>query len=241
MRGLRGALAFLTRLPLRCKVEDLGPSLSWYAFVGGLIGLVPTLILWRRSDLFGAFWAAAFLWLQNGGLHLDGLADSCDALFSGAEGEKFLTVLKDSRLGTFGALGLMLVVGGNWVALTTLAPFFPQAVVLTTAAARALPPLLLRSQSYVGQLASPHASQATTAKVLVNLATVGLFFALCAPFTFSRYLMLWLVCALISFGVTLLVVRRLCTKGGGLRGDFLGCGLELFQTLTLTLLGVMIR
>jgi adenosylcobinamide-GDP ribazoletransferase len=63
--------------------------------------------------LCGLVWLAAEIWITRG-MHWDGVADLCDAMGS----TRFWEVLKDSRMGTFGALGLMLVLAGQWVAVT---------------------------------------------------------------------------------------------------------------------------
>ena len=63
---------------------------------------------------------AAWLWMaleawSTRGLHWDGLADLGDASGSGAQGERFWAILRDSRLGAFGALHLLLAFGGMWL------------------------------------------------------------------------------------------------------------------------------
>jgi len=111
------ALTFLTVFPWRWSGEaspgDLGRSLFWYPFVGALLGL----IYWGAGILLIRFFlptaAAAILLvltvLLTRGLHLDGLADTMDGLGGGRTLEERLAIMKDSRLGAFGGISLVLV------------------------------------------------------------------------------------------------------------------------------------
>jgi len=111
------ALTFLTVFPWRWSGEaspgDLGRSLFWYPFVGALLGLIycGAGILLIRFFLPTA--SAAILLvltvLLTRGLHLDGLADTMDGLGGGRTPEERLTIMKDSRLGAFGGVALVLV------------------------------------------------------------------------------------------------------------------------------------
>lgn len=111
------ALTFLTVFPWRWSGEaspgDLGRSLFWYPFVGALLGL----IYWGAGILLSRFFlptaAAAIMLvltvLLTRGLHLDGLADTMDGLGGGRTPEERLAIMKDSRLGAFGGVALVLV------------------------------------------------------------------------------------------------------------------------------------
>lgn len=126
MKGLRTALGFLTILPVRPPVDyqpgDLGRAAVWFPFTGLLIGaLLGAGVLVLQGFLppsvtavvIVAFWA--FL---TGGLHLDGLADCGDGLSVAASPERRLEIMRDPRLGTFGAtaLGLHLLLKTSLVA-----------------------------------------------------------------------------------------------------------------------------
>ena len=114
---LRTALAFLTRLVPAKAVEppDLAASMAAFPLVGlvlGVAGLLPVLALAEHPWLAAWVWVVAQLWLTRG-LHQDGLADVADAWGSGARGERFLEILKDSRVGAFGVMGLFLGMSGQ--------------------------------------------------------------------------------------------------------------------------------
>jgi adenosylcobinamide-GDP ribazoletransferase len=108
-------MTFLTTLPAPSFVVPtggLGLAGRWFPLVGLVIGL----LLWGVQSLAALFfppllvgalvvlaWAAL-----TGGLHLDGLADCCDGLLATTSRERRLEILRDPRVGSFGALGLIL-------------------------------------------------------------------------------------------------------------------------------------
>ena len=70
----------------------------------------------------GAFLVVTALVVLTGGLHLDGLGDCADGLFGGWTVERRLEIMRDSRVGSFGAIAIVLVLVGDVVALGTLSP-----------------------------------------------------------------------------------------------------------------------
>lgn len=117
MNGLRLALGFLTILPVRPKdrmeTGDLGQAAIWYPLVGMLIGgavwgLYEILQLVFPGPLAAALTVAGWV-LLTGGLHLDGLADSCDGLFVSASPQRRLEILRDTGVGAFGVVGVSLL------------------------------------------------------------------------------------------------------------------------------------
>lgn len=133
LAGLNLALGFLTTLPVPPLSAELfithpelpGQSFAWYPLVGALLGafLVGASWLLRFSALAPAVQAGLLLtgWiLLSGGLHLDGLLDTCDALFAPVDFERRLQILKDVHTGAFGVIGLVLLVGLKWTLLSQL-------------------------------------------------------------------------------------------------------------------------
>jgi adenosylcobinamide-GDP ribazoletransferase len=110
------ALTFLTVLPWRglgqVGPQDLARSLFWFPWVGLILGLGFWGAFLGLQSIFPPVAAAALLLaltvLATRGLHLDGLADTVDGLGGGSTPEKRLAIMKDSRLGAFGAVSLFL-------------------------------------------------------------------------------------------------------------------------------------
>jgi adenosylcobinamide-GDP ribazoletransferase len=126
------ALRFLSILPIPGKAvatdKQLGRSTGWYPLVGALLGAM----LFGVAYLFTRLWSAlpaAFLclvvWtLFSRGLHLDGLADSFDGVLGGAERNRRLEIMKDSRIGVFGVVAVVIVLIGKFALLTELVGVF---------------------------------------------------------------------------------------------------------------------
>lgn len=132
------ATQFLTRVPVPSAGDSqphrLSESLRYFPLVGGLVGLAGVSVWWLSSHWFprpvavGLMLAASLL--ITGAFHEDGFADACDGLGGGNTRERALAIMKDSRIGAFGAMGLIMLLGLKWSALIALpAAAFPLIVV----------------------------------------------------------------------------------------------------------------
>ncbi|MFL6450317.1 MAG: adenosylcobinamide-GDP ribazoletransferase [Bryobacteraceae bacterium] len=118
---LLGAIQFLTVLPIPGKTATPGRSALFFPLVGALLGAFCGVVLELCRRPFGAS-LSALLALSgaialSGGLHEDGLADCADALRAGRTREKMISILKDSRIGVYGAIALILSIALRWQAL----------------------------------------------------------------------------------------------------------------------------
>ncbi len=122
----RLALILLTRLPAG-RLADPVPPLASAAWAYPLVGLVVGAIGWAvqagalamgLGEASAALMALGVMVLATGGLHLDGLADLADGLGGGRDRAHALEIMRDSRIGTYGALALILAVGLGIAALT---------------------------------------------------------------------------------------------------------------------------
>lgn len=121
------ALSFLTILPVSPQTTallPLGRAARFFPLVGLLLGALLTSAHFVFSTFFNPLLAATLtvsLWaLLTGGLHLDGLADCCDGLLAAAPPERRLEIMRDPRVGAFGAVGLSLCLIAKVTALATL-------------------------------------------------------------------------------------------------------------------------
>ena len=126
--SLRRAWAFLTRLPGGAHPEtdrELGRSVGWFPAVGAVIGALSGALYWALHGPLGAPIAAVLAVAAGaaatGGFHEDGLADTADAL-GGSTRSRRLEIMKDSRLGAFGVLALVLSTLVRVFAVSSLAP-----------------------------------------------------------------------------------------------------------------------
>ena len=129
MKGLLGAVSFLTRVPVGGGIREAGElagSVPWFPVVGAGVGLAEAGVYAGARMLLPPLVAASLAVvagiLLTGAFHEDGLGDTADAFAGGWDRESTIRILKDPRLGTFGVLavaaGLLLRVG----AVAALAP-----------------------------------------------------------------------------------------------------------------------
>jgi adenosylcobinamide-GDP ribazoletransferase len=137
LRDLLTAFQFLTRIPVPAAhfhTDSLAQSVRFFPLVGLFIGLaagVLRLALARLLDpaLTVAF-VLLFLVMVTGALHEDGLADAADGLGGGWNTQQVLAIMRDSRIGSYGAIALVLSLLLRWLLLSRLpaASFLPVVV-----------------------------------------------------------------------------------------------------------------
>lgn len=143
VRAFITAVQFLTRVPIKGGVDGpeddrtlLVDAVGYFPLVGAMIGLATGTAVYATGQIWNP-WIAIGLALTveallTGGFHEDAVADTCDAFGGGWTREQTLTILKDSRVGSYGALGLILAIGLRW---SCLAAIDIEAVILATIAA----------------------------------------------------------------------------------------------------------
>jgi adenosylcobinamide-GDP ribazoletransferase len=244
------ALQFLTRVPVPAS---LGYSAAWlqasvrhFPAVGLLVGAFAALVLWAAAHLWPAAVAVALsmgatVWL-TGAFHEDGLADTCDALGGAVSRERALEIMKDSRLGSYGTIGLVAVLGLKAAALYGLAVRDLDATLaalpLAHALSRAAPVLLLRLLPYAGDAAQAKAKPMATTASDGNVAVALLWCVVAAALACAWHLDAAhvLLAALAAAVVAFAMARWLRLRLGGFTGDTLGAaqqGAELAVYLAL--------
>lgn len=248
MRPLLIAVQFLTRLPVpgghdAVTPDDMARATAWFPLVGCLIGGATATAMWCLSHLW-PWWLAVLLglaleaWL-TGALHEDAVADFFDAFGGGWQREDVLRILKDSRLGSYGALALLLA-----VALRAGATFELQPVALVALMASAglgrwmclwlmyrLPPVSGRTG--LAQDVSRGVSFGQLQWGSWSLLPAAAWMAWLRPWHMGLAT-LGLVC--FAWGFSRLLRRRL----GGTTGDCLGCACYLSQLIVLLALAAQL-
>ncbi len=238
-RELAAATALLTRLPVGGLVGDdaavLGRAVWAYPLVGAAVGAVGGLAWWIGARLglapaVAAAWTLAALLLATGALHEDGLADVADAAGGGTR-ERRLAIMRDSRIGTFGAAALVLSLGARGAALVALGARVWPALIAAGALARGAILVLIaalepaRPEGLAAALGRPPRARLAAGgglAVLVALALLPIMQATMAA-------------AAAAFAALLLaaIARR---RFGGYTGDVLGAGSVLAECVVLSLL-----
>ena len=235
MTRLLAALALLTRIPVRRAFDgrDVGRASVFYPLIGAGIGGLQ-LALWhvagqRLPSLVGAVLLVAFsAWLTRG-LHLDGVADFVDGLGGGASREEALRIMRDSRIGAFGAMALILVLAAKIAALDALGNAIYPAVVLAPALSRWSLVVLSFTMPYArkdGGLTSAVTDHVRWLELVgASVLSIGLVCATSARLGLG----MWGGVALVSVVVALIARSRL----GGVTGDVLGANVELAEAAAL--------
>ncbi|HCN18350.1 MULTISPECIES: adenosylcobinamide-GDP ribazoletransferase [Psychrobacter] len=245
-RLLLVAMQFLTRLPVPSfssyDPQWLHQSSRHFPAVGLLIGLLCAGVFWLGSVLFTPLVAAVISTVfgirLTGAFHEDGLADSCDGLGGGLTRERTLTIMKDSRLGTYGVLGL---VSALLLKVTLLASMPPSvaiiALIIGHTASRLLCISLLALLPYGGEIehakAKPMAQQLTPLQGLLSsgwLLLAGVLVTLIFPYTVQQIgVGQWLLALLLALIATDYMRRLLRRRLDGYTGDGLGATQQLSE------------
>ncbi len=125
------ALMYYTRIPCPAWVDyqerRLHKATRYFPLIGWVIGLVAGILFLAGSYLFGVhlgiLLSIAGSVLATGAFHEDGFADSCDGFGGGWTKEKILESMKDSRVGTYGVVGLVLILSFKFLALQQLVAY----------------------------------------------------------------------------------------------------------------------
>ncbi len=235
---VRAAFALLTRLPVGTAGLDAtgAPAFAVVGAVVGILGAVPFVLLGPGEPLLAAVAAVAVMALVSGALHLDGLADTADALLVADRG-RAEQARKDPAIGPGGAVTLVLVLGAQVAALSSLAPAGPllgaAVCVVAGTVSRLVPvvlPRLARGRPRTGGLGSWFAERVSTLDVLVAVVTGVAIVAVAAVLAGSAIPLVGAVSGLV---VGLLAGVSIVAARGQLDGDGLGASVELALAATL--------
>ncbi|MGI6084579.1 MAG: adenosylcobinamide-GDP ribazoletransferase [Acetivibrionales bacterium] len=229
-------IQFLTRIPIPVKIEmnkkTVSKGLLFFPLIGMMVGGISWLFYYSLSFVdngLAAFGAVLGAITATGGLHLDGLADTCDGLFSARSGERILEIMKDSRTGTFGVIAIVLDLLARYIIIKALNPESVLiALVIISGASRLIASMLVtfgRSIRF-GGLGSLFSSSASRLYFWISAVVFTFIGILSGEFPFICSLLIML---LFAFGL----MRCSYKKIGGLTGDVYGAGIEMTEILGL--------
>jgi len=230
------AFALLTRLPVPDH-RSSGAASAWaWPLVGAVLGAfaawVGALALWL--GLTPGVAAALILALGamlTGGLHEDGLSDTADGLFGGWTRERRLEIMKDSRVGSYGVLALLLVTLARWSALATILTSGSLWGLVAVGALSRMPMAVIMS-------ALPNARGAglshATGRPSADGVLVGAVLAFATACLFAGWASLPMVLA--AALTSLALARSAKARIGGQTGDILGAAQQLAEAACLAVL-----
>ncbi|EKN4769453.1 adenosylcobinamide-GDP ribazoletransferase [Yersinia enterocolitica] len=242
LRLFLATLQFMTRIPVPERwtqglaLDNYERGIIGFPFigliVGGIGGVIFTLLApWCGVPLAALGYVLA-LALVTGAFHLDGLADTCDGVFSARKSEQMLEIMRDSRLGTNGGLALIFIVVAKVLVVSELALRDAPMLLMLTAtsvAGRTVIVLLMYRQRYAREgngLGNIYIGKVTGKQTLVTLAGGAILI-----------LLLGQSAALLALVTSMVVVALLATylrrRLGGQTGDTLGAAAEVGELVFL--------
>jgi adenosylcobinamide-GDP ribazoletransferase len=234
-------MGLLTRLPVWRLVPEAPArfvAAIWaYPLVGALVGVIGAGIyagctLLGVSPAVSAIWTVAAMLLVTGGLHEDGLADTLDGLGGGGTAERKLAIMRDSRIGAFGAMGLVLVLILQVAALTAIGTASGVAVALVVSGAVSRGGIIVallttgpaRKDGMASGLSEPPLREACAGLGFAALAAIVL-----APGGFAAI-------AVLTVAAAVGMARLARAQIGGHTGDILGATAILAECAALSVL-----
>jgi len=236
-RETKTAAAFLTRIPVRDAELPLplAEAPRGFPLVGIVVGAAAAAAYGVAAE-FGlpaavaAFLAVGALVLITGGLHEDGLADTADGFGAGRDRDATLAIMRDSRIGSYGVLALVIVVGLRVLCVAELHGTFTVVLTLIAAAAgsRAILPAVLFFMPPARTDGLGHAAGRPAKRLTIDAVAIGGALVLIGLGPFGGLLGIS-VAAFVALMIGRLALRRI----GGQTGDVLGAIQQAAETAIL--------
>lgn len=239
MKLFFSTMGFLTRFPVGkwggelLEKEEFAKGIVFYPLIGLIIGIYMMVVYCGASYFVQGFFPVVLGLLCQiiitGGFHLDGLADTCDGLFSARKPERMLEIMRDSRVGTNGVIAIVFDILCKVFLLGSLSAYQSMiGFLLMPVAGKMVTPLLMKSPyaRKEGGLGSLYVRENYSAYFWISMISGMVFLVL-------------------GYGVMAVVPISICFLGGfffreyckkiigGMTGDTLGAGCELVEILFL--------
>ncbi|WP_010180789.1 adenosylcobinamide-GDP ribazoletransferase [Aquimarina agarilytica] len=231
------ALMFFTRIPCPKWVNHdptyLQKSSKYFPLVGSIVGgigafffYVAQLIFSIEISLLISMASTIFI---TAGFHEDGFADVCDGFGGGWTKEKILMIMKDSRLGTYGVIGLILLLGIKFTALREMnSTQISIAIISAHALSRFMATTLLFTHSYVQDIEKSKIKPSAQSMTITQLSIAGIFGIL--PLLLFQNV--WVFLIVIPAYISKMYLGQKFTKWiGGQTGDCAGAVQQLSEVV----------
>ncbi|QUX94976.1 adenosylcobinamide-GDP ribazoletransferase [Marinomonas sp. CT5] len=232
-QGFKRSLVTYTRIPLKVDWSDEiehTPAVCFLPWVGLIVGLVSAWPLWFDwSTSLQALLMLLTAVLLTGGFHEDGLMDSCDGLVGGWDKEQRLSIMKDSRIGSYAALSIWFSLTLKWLLLSEWLQIIPDSFLgfiytlsgwcLVHVIARFIPIVLMNTLDYVSL------GHSKASSMIAKLQPSQWLLALlpCLLIGVLAFSVFDLIITFVFLAVLLLLMRLyLRRKISGFNGDTLG-------------------
>mgnify|MGYP000857584167 FL=1 len=236
IRSLILMFQFMTRLPIPIEIEmdkeTISKGIIFLPLVGMVVGAISWVVYYLLSFIntdIAALGAVIANVAATGGLHIDGLSDTCDGFFSARSRERILEIMKDSRVGTFGVIAIVMTLLAKYTLISNL----PQdmifsALILASGASRFAASFLITfgKSARPGGLGDMFSSSSSKAYFWLSAGIFSAIGIILGGWAFIKSLVV-----ILAFG--LLLMRRSYRIIGGLTGDVYGAAIEISDILGL--------
>ena len=226
------AVGFYTRIPIPSWVgygaEQLNASRKYFPLIGAIVGGMMLAVYFSSELIFPKTISILLSMiagiLTTGAFHEDGFADVCDGFGGGWTKEQILTIMKDSRVGTYGVVGLGLLLSLKFLILLEIAGVSPHlfwsGILSGQIVSRFIASTMIDTHAYVRDIDTSKVKPMASARLKTPAWLVGFFFGLVSLLTLPSY---WLgLAAVVAFGSKVVLAQYFKRWIGGYTGDCLG-------------------
>ncbi|SFJ54945.1 Adenosylcobinamide-GDP ribazoletransferase [Terrisporobacter petrolearius] len=246
MKRFIGLLQFMTRIPIKADIgfdEEFHKSIVYFPLVGFVIGLISFSIGSLSIQIFDPFITSIIIVagevILTGGLHIDGLGDTFDAIYSNRDKERMLEIMKDSRLGTNSLLAILFLVlikigllnsaiNSNLMCLVIFMPMISRLGVIVMLYKTVTPRKVGMGNVFIGKATKGMFITAILYTVAI-LVVITKFLFLSTTLNIIKLLLSIVIVMLFDY----LFKNHIYKKIDGVTGDILGCTIELGELIFL--------
>jgi len=240
IRTFLAALMFFTRIPVKLNSPtDLNRASRYFPLVGIIVGIIGALSFagsfWLfRDHLIAAFVSLGITIFTTGAFHEDGLADVADAFGGGWTKARILEIMKDSRVGAFGVIALIVIIGLKIVTIAKLSlttTGFPLIYISAHAISRLMPVFMIRFMNYSREddssKSKPVAVKISNTGMVIAVITALMPLAVYAWLTTSLVVLAIIPCGLLTWYLAWYYNKWI----NGYTGDCLGATQQLTEII----------
>lgn len=246
MKRFIGLLQFMTRIPIKADIgfdEEFHKSIVYFPLVGFIIGVISFFIGILAIMVFDPFITSILIVagevILTGGLHIDGLGDTFDAIYSNRDKDKMLEIMKDSRLGTNSLLAILFLVlikigllnaaiNSNLMCLIIFMPMISRLGVIVMLYKTVTPRKVGMGNIFIG-------------KATLSMFVIAIVYTIVIIISISKFVFLSTNLNIIKLLLSIMVVmifdylfkNHIYKKIDGVTGDILGCTIELGELIFL--------
>lgn len=246
MKRFISILQFMTRIPINIDTgfdEEFHKTITYFPLVGLVLGVLIYIIGLVSGIFFDSFITSIIVTLAlvilTGGLHIDGLGDTFDAIYSYRDKERMLEIMKDSRLGTNSLLAIMFlillkigfiysIINNNLLWTVIFMPVVARLGVIVMMYKTVTPRENGMGNLFIGKAST---SMFTIAILYTIILMIGISKLIFLASTFEAMMLISTIIVLLIFNN--LFKKHIYKKIDGVTGDILGCTIELGELIYL--------